>query len=362
MTDKNIQNIQNIINYAIKHNTSDIHLEPKANNIFQIRLRTDGILQELKTIPNTCYQQLSNTLKIMAKLDISEKRLPQDGRLEYLYKNSNLSYNNQLNKIHIRVSTCPTIFGEKIVLRILNNSHLSLSLQEHGLSHKQINILTQLINKPQGLILVTGPTGSGKTQLLYTILNQLNQAEKNIITIEDPIEVTINNITQIQVHPKIGLSFAHTLRTIMRQDPDVIMIGEIRDKDTAQVAIKAAETGHLVLATLHTTATAQSINRLIDMGVSRHILAECLLLSISSRLVRKLNNSNQDKSKYQGRTGIYELMPIDTKIRQLIHIKATSDQIYQQAITNGMEVFKQTAKSLIIQNITNQSEISRVLI
>ena len=248
----------------------------------------------------------------MAKLDISETRFPQDGRINI----------NNLNKnIPIRVSTIPTQYGEKMVLRILNNNKKLFDFKDLGLLPDQIKILNKNIFKQQGLILVTGPTGSGKTQLLYSILNKINIITKNIVTIENPIEKSIKNITQIQTEDQINLSFDKILKAILRQDPDVIMIGEIRDEKTAKTAIQASETGHLVLASLHTNGTAETINRLIHMGIPNYYIADCLSLIISCRLL-KINNS---------RVGVYEVMQINNKIKKLIYQKATTQEIYDIA-------------------------------
>ena len=313
--------IKIIIKFGYDNNASDIHIEPQ-DQYFNIRARKNGLLELIYSNNNinnkinintkhSC-QQIINALKIMAKLDISETRIPQDGRI---------NINNLNNNIPIRISTIPTQYGEKMVLRILNNNETLFEFKDLGLLPDQIKILNKNIFKQQGLILVTGPTGSGKTQLLYSILNKINIITKNIVTIENPIEKSIKNITQIQTEDQINLSFDKILKAILRQDPDVIMIGEIRDEKTAKTAIQASETGHLVLASLHTNGTAETINRLIHMGIPNYYIADCLSLIISCRLL-KINNS---------RVGVYEVMQINNKIKKLIYQKATTQEIYDIA-------------------------------
>ncbi len=376
----NKKEIINILDYAVLQNASDIHIEPQEES-FVIRVRVDGILRPYPDLDDIkSHQHLINTIKIMAKLDISEKRQPQDGSFKYRYNTINLTKNSHTKtkheiqnilqvgakvankeqkeelEINIRASTCPSLFGEKIVLRIIKYNQKIISLDKQGLTCDQIRILSKIINKPQGLILVTGPTGSGKTQLLYSILDNLNSPDINIITIENPVEISLPGINQIQTQDKIGLNFAKILRAILRQDPDIIMIGEIRDAQTANIAINAAETGHLVLATLHTTGVAQAINRLINMGVANYLIADNLSLVIASRLIRL-----KTKNNFKGRTGIFELMPITQKLRNLIFNKASSIKIYECALEDKMLTLKKSAEGLIKNNLTTISEIKRVL-
>jgi type II secretory ATPase GspE/PulE/Tfp pilus assembly ATPase PilB-like protein len=380
----NNKEIINILDYAVLQNASDIHIEPQEKSFF-IRVRIDGILRPYPDLDDIkSHQHLINSIKIMAKLDISEKRQPQDGSFKYRYNPINLTKNSHTHpkheiqnilqvgakaanksankaqkqdiEINIRVSTCPSLFGEKIVLRIIKYNQKLISLEKQGLTCDQIRILSKIINKPQGLILVTGPTGSGKTQLLYSILDKLNSPDINIITIENPVEISLPGINQIQTQDKIGLNFAKILRAILRQDPDIIMIGEIRDAETANIAINAAETGHLVLATLHTTGVAQAINRLINMGVANYLIADNLSLVIASRLIRLKSSNN-----FKGRTGIFELMPINQKLRKLIFNKASSQNIYECALEDKMLTLKKSAENLLKNNLTTISEIKRVL-
>ena len=376
----NKKEIINILDFAVLQNASDIHIEPQEKS-FVIRVRIDGILIPYPDLDDIkSYQHLINSIKIMAKLDISEKRTPQDGSFKYRYKPINLPKNSHTktkheiqkilqvsakdankeqkeeHEINIRVSTCPSLFGEKIVLRIIKYSQKLISIDKQGLTGDQIKILNNVINKAQGLILVTGPTGSGKTQLLYSILDKLNSCDINITTIENPVEISIPGVNQIQTQDKIGLNFAKILRAILRQDPDIIMIGEIRDAETANIAINAAETGHLVLATLHTTGVAQAINRLINMGVANYLIADNLSLVIASRLIRLKSCNN-----FKGRTGIFELMPINQKLRSLIFNKASSQNIYECALEDKMLTLKKSAENLLENNLTTISEINRVL-
>ena len=373
--------VSNILDFAIMQNASDIHIEPGEKTFF-IRVRIDGILKPYPDLDDIkSHQHLINTIKIMAKLDISEKRQPQDGSFKYRYNTINLTKNSHTKtkheiqnilqvgakvankeqkeelEINIRASTCPSLFGEKIVLRIIKYNQKLISLDKQGLTNDQLKILSKIINKPQGLILVTGPTGSGKTQLLYSILDKLNSPDINIITIENPVEINLTGINQIQTQDKIGLNFAKILRAILRQDPDIIMIGEIRDAETANIAINAAETGHLVLATLHTTGVAQAINRLINMGVANYLIADNLSLVIASRLIRL-----KTKNNFKGRTGIFELMPINQKLKNLILNKEASTQnIYECALEDKMLTLKKSAENLLKNNLTTISEIKRVL-
>jgi type II secretory ATPase GspE/PulE/Tfp pilus assembly ATPase PilB-like protein len=336
--------IRLIIQISTENNASDIHIEPQ-DNYYNIRIRINGLLElinnkinnNISNTSNITCQQIINALKIMAKLDISETRLPQDGRINYT--NHIDKKNNKYTPL--RISTIPTQFGEKMVLRLLNPTLRSFDFSKLGLLPDQIDILNNKIQNKQGLILITGPTGSGKTQLLYSILSKLNDPSKNIITIENPVEANINNITQIQTEDKINLNFSKILRSVLRQDPDIIMIGEIRDQETAQIAINAAETGHLVLASLHTTGTAETINRLIHMGIPYYHIADCLILVIACRLIR-INKNNKIT-----RTGVFEIMQINNSIRQLIYDKQSTQKIYKIACEQGMQTLNAVIASRV---------------
>lgn len=271
--------INQILLDAVRKGASDIHFEPY-EKMYRVRLRCDGILIETQQPPNHLSRRLSARIKILSKLDIAERRLPQDGRIKLKL--------NQDTAIDMRVSTLPTLFGEKIVLRLLDSSSASLDIDKLGYSEQQKQLYLEALRRPQGMILMTGPTGSGKTVSLYTGLNILNKPEINISTAEDPVEINLSGINQVQVQPKIGFGFAEALRSFLRQDPDVVMVGEIRDLDTAEIAIKASQTGHLVLSTLHTNSAAETIIRLSNMGVESFNLASSLSLIIAQRLARKL--------------------------------------------------------------------------
>lgn len=294
-----IEHINEIILYAYQQQASDIHFEPGTEH-YHIRMRLNGLLHSIFMGPMHICTRLTTQIKVMAALDIAEQRLPQDGRI---------AFNVTTHQLDIRVSTCPTLYGEKIVLRLLDpNTHIR-NFYELGLDENQTEILTSALAKPHGLILVTGPTGSGKTTTLYSALNHLNQNTHNIATVEDPVEITLEGINQVPVQANIHLSFARILRSLLRQDPDIIMIGEIRDKETAEIAIAAAQTGHLVLSTLHTANALEAVNRLVYMGISRYELLSTLQLIIAQRLLR-LNQG--------GRIGVYECLAINPIIKKYI--------------------------------------------
>lgn len=298
--------IETILQNAILCQASDIHFEPYAN-LYRIRFRIQGLLEEMFNPEIHLAERFAARLKIMANLNIAEKRLPQDGHFQF-------KQGEEL--IEIRLSTCPTYYGEKVVLRLLNSSFKQLALSELGLEKEQETLLRQAILQAHGLILITGPTGSGKTITLYSLLQELNRIEKNICTVEDPIELHLSGINQVQVNPIIGLEFSNTLKNFLRQDPDVIMVGEIRDQETAEIAVNAAQTGHLVFATLHTPYAKEAFQRLLSFGVNLSCLQSVVKLIIAQRLVRKLcyhcKNLQTKLCKnchngYQGRIGIFEL-------------------------------------------------------
>jgi len=334
-----------IIQDAIQQSASDIHIEPFAEAC-RIRYRCDGLLYETANIPTPLASRFITQLKVMAQLDISERRLPQDGHF-------------QLYAMDIRINTCPTLFGEKIVLRLLNSHSILLTLSELGFTETQKKILLTHITKPQGMILVTGPTGSGKTVTLYSAISYLNSIEKNISTIEDPIEIQLPGINQININPKIGLDFSTILRTVLRQDPDILMIGEIRDKETATLAIQAAQTGHLVLATLHTNSSIETLGRLSALGVTTTDMAHCISLIISQRLVRKY--CKRCSSGDSGRTGVYEFLPMTEKISELILARASLSTLRQQMQTEGFPTLRKAGIDKVNQGITCLHEINRVM-
>jgi len=336
--------IDELIQQAIQEKASDIHLEPSEQEL-RVRFRIDGLLQLSKRIAQTHKNTLINRLKIMANLDISEQRLPQDGQI---------SINDQIS---CRLSTCPTIQGEKIVLRLLKKSKTP-NLQELGLNDLQYQQFLTAIEQPQGLILVTGPTGSGKTITLYSAISHLNNIHKNICTVEDPVEIPLDGVNQIAIKPKIGLDFAHILRTLLRQDPDIMMIGEIRDGESAKIAIRAAQTGHLVLATLHANSAQETITRLKYMGISADLIAYSLNLILAQRLLRKLCLHCQGHgcplchNGYAGRTAIFELLPFNDVIREKC--------LHEESIKPEHSL-QQAANCLLQRRITDISEIKRIL-
>lgn len=373
--------IYKILIDAINRRASDIHFEPYEDQ-YRIRFRQDGILYEVANAPKKLAGHLVSRLKIMADLDIAEKRLPQDGRFKLtVFKN---------RAIDFRISICPVLFGEKIVLRILNNTGMLLDVEALGMNVAQQQIFLQCVKQSQGLILVTGPTGSGKTVTLYTALDLLNDSKKNISTVEDPVEIYLPGINQVAVNYKIGLDFSLVLCTFLRQDPDVMMVGEIRDLQTAEVAIKAAHTGHLVLSTVHTNSAADTLVRLANMGVAAFNLASAITLIIAQRLVRKLcdfckqetnvpakslnKNIGEEHYKiymakgceqcidgYQGRVGIFEMIYVSDTMSRLIMAEAGALAIAAQAKQEGFLTLREIGLQKVIQGLTSLEEINRVL-
>jgi general secretion pathway protein E len=370
---------------AVRDNASDIHIEPYQDMV-KIRKRVDGILYDMYTPPTHVKSKLVSRIKIMAKLDIAEKRLPQDGRIEIRIADRN---------VDIRVSTLPTSFGERVVMRLLDKSNVLLSLPDLGMSQRDLNIFLKLIRAPHGIILVTGPTGSGKTTTLYSALSILNKPDINIITIEDPVEYQIKGISQVQVSPKIDLTFANGLRTIVRQDPDVILVGEIRDLETAEIAIQSALTGHLVFSTLHTNDAASAVTRLIDMGVESFLVSSSVNAILAQRLVRKICRHCSEefvpgreylaqvgllpedlggrllfRSKgcseclntgYQGRIGIFELMVMNDDLKNFILTTSDSNQIQRKALATGeMITLRQDGLQKVMAGLTTIEEVYRV--
>lgn len=377
--------VQQLLEDAIYRQISDIHLEPLID-IYRIRMRIDGLLHEIAHVPLHLHSAIVSHLKVMADLDISEKRLPQDGRFSF--------QNSQGLQRDCRISSCPTLLGEKLVIRILDPNKNLLRIDELGLSEANQNILLTALKKPQGFILVTGPTGSGKSITLYTALNFLNHISKNISTIEDPIEIQLSGINQIPINYKAGLDFATSLRALLRQDPDIIMVGEIRDRDTAEMAIRASQTGHLVLSTLHTNNAPETLTRLVNMGIAPFNLASSVTLIIAQRLVRKLCshckevqvlsrkyltdagfNINQHSVErlykaagckyctkgYKGRIGVFEVMPMTSALFEIILKRGTAIDVARQAIHEGMQNLWQAALQLVTNGITSLDEIYRAI-
>ncbi|EPO0023049.1 type IV-A pilus assembly ATPase PilB [Vibrio sp. 2094] len=374
--------INQILLDAVRKGASDIHFEPY-EKMYRVRLRCDGILIETQQPPSHLSRRLSARIKILSKLDIAERRLPQDGRIKLKL--------NQDTAIDMRVSTLPTLFGEKIVLRLLDSSSASLDIDKLGYSEQQKQLYLDALRRPQGMILMTGPTGSGKTVSLYTGLSILNKPEINISTAEDPVEINLSGINQVQVQPKIGFGFAEALRSFLRQDPDVVMVGEIRDLDTAEIAIKASQTGHLVLSTLHTNSAAETVIRLSNMGVESFNLASSLSLIIAQRLARKLcshckksqeltvqlqhlgiqasdnifkanpDGCNECTHGYSGRTGIYEVMRFNEFLSEALIKGVSVHELEKLAIANGMSTLQMSGIEKLKQGITSFSELQRVL-
>ena len=352
-----IRMLNALLTQAARDGASDIHIEPYERHS-SVRFRVDGTLREVVQPNRALHAALISRLKIMADLDISEKRLPQDGRI---------SLRIGTRSVDVRVSTLPSAHGERAVLRLLDKSEGKLSLEAVGMEGNTLSRFTGLLAQPHGIILVTGPTGSGKTTTLYAALNQLDASSQNIMTVEDPIEYELAGVGQTQVNAKIDLSFAKALRAILRQDPDVIMIGEIRDFETAQIAIQASLTGHLVLATLHTNDSASAVTRLTDMGVEPFLLSSSLLGVLAQRLVRKICThcvgegcKHCAKTGYQGRTGIYELLVTNETIRAQIHNHTSEADIRTAALNSGMRLMREDGERLVQTGITSREELVRV--
>ncbi len=347
--------LDTLLQFVLDKKISDLHLEP-LQTTFRLRIRLDGFLKEILTLDKGEGFALVNRIKVLSHLDIAEQRLPQDGRL----------HDEKFDHADFRISTCPTVFGEKCVIRNLMTMMTPLAIDELGMHDIQKTIFQRALQQPQGLILVTGPTGSGKTVTLYSALQALNKPEVNIVSIEDPVEIKLAGINQVNIHPKIHLTFATTLRAMLRQDPDIIMVGEMRDKETAEIAIAAAQTGHLVFSTLHTNSAIDSITRLQQMGIENYQLASALLLIIAQRLVRKCCRLCQHgcKSCYQGflgRTGVYELLPITEEIRSLMLMPQALLHIKKYLNKQSWISLAQHGEEKISEGITSRDEIERIL-
>ncbi|MFV7768720.1 type IV-A pilus assembly ATPase PilB [Shewanella marisflavi] len=377
--------INKILTDAIRKGASDLHFEPYEKR-YRIRFRIDGILHEVSEPPVNLAGRISARLKVMSKLDIAERRVPQDGRIKMKL--------SRTKSIDFRVSTLPTIWGEKIVMRILDSSSAQLGIEKLGYEDDQRKLYEEMLAKPQGMILVTGPTGSGKTVSLYTGLNILNTEERNISTAEDPVEINLEGVNQVHINLKAGLTFASALRSFLRQDPDVVMVGEIRDLETAEIAIKAAQTGHLVLSTLHTNSAAETLTRLINMGVPGYNIASSVNLIIAQRLARRLCTECRQPEEvpehellrlgftqaqidegftvykpigcdlcsggYKGRVGIYEVMKMSDEIARTIMEGGNSLQIANQAKEQGMRDLRDSGLRKVIAGVTSIAEINRV--
>jgi type II secretory ATPase GspE/PulE/Tfp pilus assembly ATPase PilB-like protein len=373
-----IKLVNNLVNQAIAEVATDIHIEP-GENIVKVRYRKDGMLKDSMELPKWVQASLTSRVKILAELDIAEKRLPQDGRIKWLYEGEN---------IDMRVSTLPTRVGEKVVIRILKHMEHVGNLETLGMSADVFAIIKQIIHRPQGMLFVTGPTGSGKSSTLYAALQEILRKDINVSTIEDPIEYRLDGANQVQINEKAGLTFASALRSLLRQDPDVIMIGEIRDEETAAIGVQAAQTGHLVFSTLHTNDAASAITRLLDLKIKPFLIGSAVLGVLSQRLVRKLCRTcftmapptAEEKlflpmlpdlcptatgcpacngTGYRGRTGIFELLPFDTAVREAVlggksetDVKKVSN--YRHLVMDGMEKLR--------QNITSAAELIRVAV
>ena len=378
--------VNQIIDTAVRKRTSDIHIEPMEDSL-RIRYRVDGVLQQEMVQDISIHPAMISRIKIISGLDISEKRKPQDGRATAIV--DRMEYD-------IRVSILPTVYGEKVVMRLTQKKGLTRDKKELGFPDEELAKFDKILSHPNGIILVTGPTGSGKSTTLYTALSELNVEGVNIITVEDPVEANIKGINQVQTNEKAGLTFASALRSILRQDPDIIMIGEIRDQETASIAVKAAITGHLVVSTLHTNSAASTITRLADMGVENYLIADSVVGIIAQRLVRRIcpkcgidseatetekiilgveNVSGPVKIKraavggqcmhcggngYRGRVGVYEIMPITSKLRNLISAGTRADDIEAAALEEGMKTLRMAAAGYALQGITTIEEVKRI--
>jgi len=371
-----------ILQEAIKERATDIHIEPQERKV-NVRIRIDGVLQIIMTPPSTSLSGLVTRIKILSKLNIAEKRLPQDGRF---------SIKSAAKDLDVRVSILPTVHGEKIVMRLLDKSGFDFNLTTLGFPKKNLSVFKKVISQPYGLIVVSGPTGSGKSTSLYAALKQIKDEKTNIITVEDPVEYQLDGITQVQIFEDIGLTFGSSLRSILRQDPDVLLIGEIRDEETADIAVKFSLTGHLVFSTVHANDAPGTLTRLLDIGIAPFLVGSCLNLVMAQRLVRKLcekckesyqptsdelaligltpndvkGELNKEKgcancrnTGYRGRTAIFEMIPMAKELRKLVYESANEDQIRQAAINNGMVTLRDAGNERVLDGTTSIDEILR---
>ena len=376
-----------ILSEAVKAKASDVHLEPYEKE-YRVRLRVDGVLEELMKPPLKLRDAIISRIKILARLDISEKRLPQDGRIMI-----RMRINGRRRQLDWRVSTLPTLWGEKIVMRLLDKDNLRLDMTQLGFEPESLEKFQRAILKPYGMVLVTGPTGSGKTNTLYSAISLLNKPDTNIMTAEDPVEFQLQGVNQVQMKEQIGLNFAAALRSFLRQDPNIILVGEIRDFETAEIAIKAALTGHLVLSTLHTNGAPETVSRLMNMGIEPFLVATSIHLIVAQRLIRRICTSciqpvdvptqvllkagfTQEEARtvkvmkgrgcekcnstgYKGRTALYEVMEIDDTLRELILIGASSLELKKKAVENGMMTLRRSGLCKIILGQTTMEEVLR---
>ena len=379
-----VQLVRSIIEQSVRLRASDIHIDALEKQV-RIRYRIDGALVEKMLYDSALLPAIVTRIKILSGMDISEKRKPQDGRMTMTVDRY---------EYDIRVSCLPTFYGEKIVLRIQMASGLTRSMNELGMRNRELEAFKRILAKPNGIILVTGPTGSGKSTTLYSALSALNQEDVNIITVEDPVEASIAGINQVHVNTKVGLTFASALRSILRQDPDIIMIGEIRDGETASIAVQASITGHLVVSTLHTNSSAATVTRLIDMGIESFLLADSMNGIVAQRLVRRLCTSCRkpheateaekellgvpqeealtlyepvgcqlcDETGYFGRIGVYEIMEVDSQTRRAITAKASTEELRDRAVAMGMNTLKESAKEYVLEGVTNIAEMLKIAV
>ena len=377
-----VQLVNSMLEQAVRQRTSDIHIEALERNV-RVRYRIDGALFEKMTYNIKLLPAIVARLKVIGGMDISEKRKPQDGRITTFVDGK---------EYDIRVSILPTVYGEKTVMRITNKGNLTRDISELGFNEEERKVFTHILKNPHGIILVTGPTGSGKSTTLYTALSELNTEDVNIITVEDPVEANVAGINQVQTNVKAGLTFASALRSILRQDPDIIMIGEIRDGETASIAVQASITGHLVVSTLHTNSAASTVSRLADMGVESYLIADSVVGIIAQRLVRRLcprckekrfanedelevlgfepgsqveihvpkGCPNCDNSGYRGRIGVYEIMEVSNEVKRIIAKGGDADQIKEAALRNGMNTLRMSATRYVLDGITSVSEMIKV--
>ena len=372
--------INSIMSQAVKEKASDIHIEPFEKKLL-VRFRVDGDLHEAMRPAKAAHSAIVTRIKIMGKMDISERRKPQDGRVEK---------NIDGREVDMRISVLPTVFGEKVVIRILDRSSFMMTKEELGFTENNMNLFDKIIRNPNGIILVTGPTGSGKSTTLYTVLAEMNTVDKNIVTVEDPVEYSLDGINQVQVNPKADLTFATGLRSILRQDPDIIMVGEIRDVDTVNIAIRAAITGHLVFSTVHTNDTASTISRLMNMGIDPYLIASSVVGVMAQRLVKKIcvhcktSHELDEKSSIlagvpegttayygegcskcndsgtSGRTAVHEVMVVDRAIRNMINEEKSIDEIKDKAIEGGMHTLRDACRELLLKGIIPIDEMLKI--
>lgn len=382
-----VQIVSVILREAVKAKASDVHLEPYEKE-YRVRIRVDGVLQELMRPPLKCRDAIISRIKILARLDISEKRLPQDGRIML-----RMRIDGRRRQLDWRVSTLPTLWGEKIVMRLLDKDNLRLDMTQLGFEPESLDKFQKAILKPYGMVLVTGPTGSGKTNTLYSAISLLNKPDTNIMTAEDPVEFQLMGVNQVQMKEQIGLNFAAALRSFLRQDPNIILVGEIRDFETAEIAIKAALTGHLVLSTLHTNGAPETVSRLMNMGIEPFLVATSIHLIVAQRLIRRIctNCIHQvnvpaqallkagftaeeartvkvmkgrgcekcNNTGYKGRTALYEVMEVDDSLRELILIGASSLELKKKAIESGMITLRRSGLRKIMGGLTTMDEVLR---